>query len=192
MPNATAEQGKLAPDFELATDGGGTVRLSALRGRKVVGRVAFSLLLLGAIAVGGVAGLLFVDSSDLPQIRALEDFQPDVVTELYADDGQVIGNFALQRLALRTRGWFAVRPSGPLGRNAHWVLRFFRCSAQQAVDPTMSIRPVDDRMQHTRRRAAQRLGHRLQDCGMGWEFEDDNHTRVVRVKSVLTQADHHE
>src|SRR3984893_7041959 len=71
-----------------------------LRGRKVVGRVAFSLLLLGAIAIGGLVGLLFVDSSDLPQIRALEDFQTDVVTELYADDGQVIGNFALQRRVL--------------------------------------------------------------------------------------------
>jgi penicillin-binding protein 1A len=73
-----------------------------LRGRKVVGRVAFSLLLFGAIALGGLAGLLFVDSSDLPQIRALENFQPDVVTELYADDGQVVGNFALQRRVLLT------------------------------------------------------------------------------------------
>jgi penicillin-binding protein 1A len=71
-----------------------------LRGRKVVGRVAFILLLLGSIAVGGLAGLLFVYSSDLPQIRALEDFQPDVVTELYADDGQIVGNFALQRRVL--------------------------------------------------------------------------------------------
>ena len=66
-----------------------------LRGRKVVGRVAFSLLLLAAIAIGGVAGLLFVYSSDLPQIRALEDFQPDVVTELYADDGQTMTSLAL-------------------------------------------------------------------------------------------------
>src|SRR5208337_1680174 len=73
-----------------------------LRGRKVVGRVAFSLLLLGAIAVGAVAGLLFVYSSDLPQIRALEDFRPDIVTELYADDGQVVGSFALQRRILLT------------------------------------------------------------------------------------------
>src|SRR6202166_3435695 len=73
-----------------------------LRGRKVVGRVAFSLLLFGAIALGALAGLLFVDSSDLPQIRALEDFQPDVVTELYADDGHVVGNFALQRRVLLT------------------------------------------------------------------------------------------
>ena len=73
-----------------------------LRGRKVVGRVAFSLLLLAAIALGGVAGLLFVYWSDLPQIRALEDFRPDIVTELYADDGQVVGSFALQRRILLT------------------------------------------------------------------------------------------
>jgi penicillin-binding protein 1A len=73
-----------------------------LRGRKVVGRVAFALLLLGSIAFGALAGLLFVYSSDLPQIRALEDFRPDIVTELYADDGQIIGSFALQRRILLT------------------------------------------------------------------------------------------
>jgi penicillin-binding protein 1A len=73
-----------------------------LPGRKVVGRVAFILLLLGAIAFGAGVGLVFVYSSDLPQIRALEDFRPDIVTELYSDDGQVIGNFALQRRVLLT------------------------------------------------------------------------------------------
>ncbi|MCU1343479.1 MAG: Penicillin-binding protein [Candidatus Acidoferrum typicum] len=71
-----------------------------LRGRKVVGRVAFAMLLLASIAIGALVGLLFVYSSDLPQIRALEDFRPDIVTELYADDGQIIGSFALQRRIL--------------------------------------------------------------------------------------------
>src|ERR1700686_59212 len=73
-----------------------------LRGRKVVGRVAFAMLLLGSIAVGALSGLLFVYKSDLPQIRALEDFRPDIVTELYADDGQIVGSFALQRRILLT------------------------------------------------------------------------------------------
>src|SRR5580692_3209512 len=73
-----------------------------LRGRKVVGRVAFALLLLAAISIGALSGLLFVYSSDLPQIHALEDFRPDIVTELYADDGQIIGSFALQRRILLT------------------------------------------------------------------------------------------
>jgi penicillin-binding protein 1A len=38
----------------------------------------------------------------LPEIRALENYRPDIVTELYADDGQSIGTFALQRRILVT------------------------------------------------------------------------------------------
>ena len=49
-----------------------------------------------------MVGLLFVYASDLPEIRALEDYRPDTVTELYAADGQSIGTFALQRRILIT------------------------------------------------------------------------------------------
>src|SRR5574337_1176807 len=70
------------------------------RGRKLIGRGAFAFLLLCSLAVGAAAGLLFVYASDLPEIRALEDYRPNVVTELYADDGQLIGSFALQRRIL--------------------------------------------------------------------------------------------
>ena len=52
--------------------------------------------------------MLFVYSTDLPEIRALEDYRPNVVTELYADDGQQIGNFALQRRILLT--WEQIPP----------------------------------------------------------------------------------
>jgi len=71
-------------------------------GRKLFGRMAFAFLLLCSMALGAAAGLLFVYQSDLPEVRALEDFRPDVVTELYADDGQVVGSFALQRRILMT------------------------------------------------------------------------------------------
>jgi len=73
-----------------------------VRGRKYAGRIAFALLLLGSMALGAVSGLLFVYSSDLPEIRALEDYRPNVVTELYGDDGQVVGSFALQHRILLT------------------------------------------------------------------------------------------
>jgi penicillin-binding protein 1A len=46
--------------------------------------------------------LLFVYASDLPEIRALETYRPNVVTEVYADDGQLVGSFALQRRILMT------------------------------------------------------------------------------------------
>jgi penicillin-binding protein 1A len=79
-----------------------------LRGRKFAGRLAFILLLVLVIALGAGAGLLFVYASELPEVRALEDFRPNVVTELYADDGRQIGTFALQRRILLT--WEQIPP----------------------------------------------------------------------------------
>ena len=73
-----------------------------LRGRKLAVRLTYAVLLILAICAGAIAGLLFVYSSDLPEIHALEDYQPNVVTELYADDGQLIGTFSLQRRILIT------------------------------------------------------------------------------------------
>src|ERR1700723_2830864 len=73
-----------------------------ITGDTLFGRLAFAFLLMCAIALGAAMGLLFVYSSDLPEIRALQDYRPNVVTELYADDGQSIGTFALQRRILVT------------------------------------------------------------------------------------------
>ena len=71
-----------------------------ITGGTLFGRLAFTFLLLCSIAFGAAIGLLFVYTSDLPEIHALEDYRPNVVTELYADDGQSIGTFALQRRIL--------------------------------------------------------------------------------------------
>lgn len=65
--------------------------------RKIFGQLVFSTLLLLSAGLGTLAGLVFVYSSDLPQVRELEDYRPDVVTELYADNGAAIGTFALER-----------------------------------------------------------------------------------------------
>src|SRR5260370_18868737 len=73
-----------------------------LRGWKLIDRVALAFLLLCSIALGAGCGLLFVYASDLPEIRALETYRPNVVTEIYADDGQLVGSFALQRRVLMT------------------------------------------------------------------------------------------
>ena len=73
-----------------------------LRGWKLIDRVALAFLLLCSITLGAAGGLLFVYASDLPEIRALETYRPDVVTEIYADDGSLVGSFALQRRILMT------------------------------------------------------------------------------------------
>jgi penicillin-binding protein 1A len=66
----------------------------------IFGHVAFGVLVLGAAALGIVCGLLFVYSTDLPEISELEDYRPSTITELYDDQGRVIGTFALQRRVL--------------------------------------------------------------------------------------------
>src|SRR3989442_3568182 len=76
-----------------------TVRL---RGWKLIDRVALAFLLLCSIALGAGCGFLFVYARDLPEIRALETYRPDVVTEVNSDDGQLAGSFAIQRRILMT------------------------------------------------------------------------------------------
>ena len=70
--------------------------------RKLVGRLLFGLLILLSAAIGAAAGLLLVYSTDLPQVDQLEHYRPSSVTELYDDQGRVIGTFALQRRVIAT------------------------------------------------------------------------------------------
>src|SRR5437773_6590857 len=65
--------------------------------KQYLGSLVFVFLLCLSIALGATAGVLFVYNSDLPQVNSLEDFRPSLITEVYADDGQVIGSFALER-----------------------------------------------------------------------------------------------
>src|SRR5207237_7980489 len=73
-----------------------------LRSFKLIDRVALAFLLLCSILFGTACGLLFVYAGDLPEIRALETYRRNVVTEIYADDSQLVGSFALQRRLLMT------------------------------------------------------------------------------------------
>jgi penicillin-binding protein 1A len=155
-----------------------------LRGRKVVGRVAFALLLIGAIAIGGVAGLLFVYSSDLPQIRSLEDFQPDVITELYADDGQVIGNFALQRRVLLTYEQYpqvlkdAILTTEDQHFEEHWGVDFTRV-AGAAYKDLVAHRVVEGASTITMQlagtlfldRSDRRMGRKVQEALLALQIE---------------------
>src|SRR5437764_3095884 len=65
--------------------------------KRYLGSLVFVFLLCLSIAMGATAGVLFVYNSDLPQVESLDDYRPSVITEVYADDGQVIGSFALER-----------------------------------------------------------------------------------------------
>ena len=67
------------------------------RDRRVFGRLVFAFLLFLSIAIGALSGLLIVYKSDLPRVQELQDYRPNVITELYSDDGRTVGSFALER-----------------------------------------------------------------------------------------------
>jgi penicillin-binding protein 1A len=69
------------------------------KGRKkhIAGWIAFSLLVAVAALMGAFAGVLLVYSTDLPEVTELEKYRPSSITELYDDQGKVVGSFALQR-----------------------------------------------------------------------------------------------
>ncbi|MDE3180468.1 MAG: PBP1A family penicillin-binding protein [Acidobacteriota bacterium] len=90
------------PNFHRAPKPFTPLRPPKVRSRRIFGQLALVILILLAIGVGALSGLVFVYSSDLPQVSELFDYRPDVTTSLYADDGGVIGSFALQRRVIVT------------------------------------------------------------------------------------------
>src|SRR5512135_392538 len=64
---------------------------------RLVGWIAFAMLVAIAAAIGAVGGVLLVYTTDLPEVTELERYRPSSITELYDDQGKVIGSFALQR-----------------------------------------------------------------------------------------------
>src|SRR5215831_1383148 len=70
--------------------------------KRYLGSLVFVFLLCLSIALGATAGVLFVYNSDLPQVNSLEDRHPSLITEVYSDDFQVIGSFALERRIIVT------------------------------------------------------------------------------------------
>ena len=65
--------------------------------RKTVARLVFGVLIVLSAAIGAATGVLFVNSTDLPQVGELEHYRPSSITQLYDDQKKVVGSFALQR-----------------------------------------------------------------------------------------------
>ena len=98
----------------------------------MLGWTVFGLLVLASAAFGALAGLLFVYSTDLPQVQELERYRPSSITELYDDQGRVIGSFALQRRVIASYNDFpkvlreAVISTEDKEFEKHWGVNFYR------------------------------------------------------------------
>jgi len=57
----------------------------------------YAMLILAFVAVGAAFGILLGYEYNLPRIQSLEDYRPDVITDVYSDDNKVVGEFAIER-----------------------------------------------------------------------------------------------
>jgi len=76
-------------------------------------RVLVTLLFLGVILGGSLAGVLLGYESDMPQISSLENFEPNIITQVFAMDGSPIGEFAIEKRVI-----VAFKDIPPVLRNA--------------------------------------------------------------------------
>jgi len=59
--------------------------------RKTVARLVFGVLIVLSAAIGAATGVLFVNSTDLPQVGELEHYRPSSITQIYDDQKKVVG-----------------------------------------------------------------------------------------------------
>jgi penicillin-binding protein 1A len=55
------------------------------------------LLFVAVALVGAASGVFFAYADDLPQISALDDYAPSTISRVYGADGEVVGQFAIER-----------------------------------------------------------------------------------------------
>jgi penicillin-binding protein 1A len=76
-------------------------------------RVVVTALFAATIIGGALLGVFLAFESDLPQVTSLEEFQPNIITQVFASDGSVIGEFAIEKRVV-----VAFRDIPPVLRNA--------------------------------------------------------------------------
>lgn len=64
---------------------------------RVARQAVLVLLFAGAALLGTVSGVFFAFAGDLPQISALDDYAPNTITRVLASNGEVVGEFAIER-----------------------------------------------------------------------------------------------
>jgi penicillin-binding protein 1A len=61
-------------------------------------RRAWISVLFGAAILGGaLLGVFLAYENDLPQVSSLEDFEPNIITQVFAADGSILGEFAIEK-----------------------------------------------------------------------------------------------
>jgi penicillin-binding protein 1A len=93
-----------------------------------------------AAALGTLSGVLFAYAGDLPQVTALDDYTPSIITKVLARNGQLIGEFATQRRVIV--GYDDINPvlrnailaTEDAEFNSHFGINVWRIAAAAVID----------------------------------------------------------
>ncbi len=67
------------------------------RARRLLRENRGPFLIAVSIVLGSVVGALMAIGSDLPQVEQLEELKPNIVTQVFASDGSILGEFAIEK-----------------------------------------------------------------------------------------------
>ena len=54
-------------------------------------------MFVAAALLGTLSGVMFAYSDDLPEVSALDDYAPNTITRVLGKNGQLVGEFAVER-----------------------------------------------------------------------------------------------
>jgi penicillin-binding protein 1A len=109
---------------------GETPEAPAHRGKKLIRVIVISVLFVLSGVGGALTGLVLAYQRDLPLIQELENYEPSVITQVFADDGQIIAEFAVEKRVVITYDQIPVHL-----RNAFVASEDKRFWSHHGVDP---------------------------------------------------------
>ncbi|MDR4494676.1 MAG: transglycosylase domain-containing protein [Nitrospirales bacterium] len=59
--------------------------------------ISVTVFLSICLGIGGVGGILWIATRDLPTFESFQDYHPSLVSRVYADNGEIIGQFFIER-----------------------------------------------------------------------------------------------
>jgi penicillin-binding protein 1A len=73
------------------------IRIKKPEKRTLLKIFIFLLFFLMACGLGSIFGLYLAIKENLPSISALEEFEPNIITYIHSDEGEVLGEFAIEK-----------------------------------------------------------------------------------------------
>ena len=164
-----------------------------------IARSAGLIILFVTVAMAGIlSGVLVAYSTDLPEISALDDYRPNTISRVRAANGQVIGEFAVERRVvvpyddISPRFREAIIAAEDAGFNTHFGLSI-------SAIATRLLRDVLDAMKDAMARRAsrpagastltQQLARNLFAEQIGYRLGDTSLERKIKEAIVAVQIE---